>query len=234
MIMKRLLLTLTISALFVVCASAQNPYFGVKAGLNLSKMVLKDNTGQQSKFLNFSPGFNAGVTMDYRIIPELTVNASLLISQKGYSERKVEEFQGESISSFEALQLYYVELPIYAKHELDLGALDVFVGAGGFVSYGYWGKYRWRREGGGETEWGSGDVYWGDDPDLHDFKTWDYGVSVNGGIKFENFVLDFGYNYSLPNIAANTDNGQIARNRVIYASFNYFFSRFYKYQEGNY
>lgn len=234
MIMKRLLTALSLLVLFALNTSAQNPYFGLKAGVNFSKMVLKDNSGRQSKLLNYSPGFNAGVTMDYRIIPEVTVNASLLITQKGYAERNVEDFQGETIKSFEALQLYYVELPIYAKHEIDLGALDVFVGAGGFVGYGYWGKYRWRREGGGEVEWGKGDVYWGEDPDLHDFKYWDYGVSLNGGVKFENFVLDFGYNYSIPNISANTDNGQVARNRVLYASFNYFFSRFYKYQEGNY
>lgn len=230
----RIVLIIIIGALFFTGAIAQNPYFGVKGGFNLSHMTLRDDDGLQSKRFNVSPGFNVGFTMDYRIIPELTINTSVLVSTKGYSERREEEFQGVNITSLETLQLYYAELPIYVKYEFDLGAVDVFVGAGGFVSYGYWGKYRWRREGGGEVEWGKEDVYWGDDPDVDDFKNLDYGVSLNGGVKFENYVLDFGYNYSLANITANTDNGQIAKNRVLYVSISYFFSSFYKYSEGNF
>ena len=234
MFKQRTTTTLLLIVFFQALVIAQNPYFGVKAGANFSRMVLKDNDGTQTKFFNFSPGFNVGLTMDYRIIPELTVNASLLLSSKGYSERRVEDFQGVSVKSLEAAQLFYIDLPIYAKHEFDLGVIDLFAGAGGFVSYGYWGKYRWRREAEGESEWGKQDINWGSDPDLHDFKNLDYGVSLNGGVKFDQFVLDFGYNFSLANIAANDDNGQEARNRVIYVSLNYFFSSFYKYAEGNF
>lgn len=230
----RTFLVIAVMSLYVHEVSAQNPYFGVKGGLNMSHMKLSDNSSVESKFFNFSPGFNAGGTMDYRIIPELTVNVSIMVSQKGYSERRVEEFQGVEVKSIEALQLYYAELPIYFKHEVDFGKVDVFVGLGGFVSYGYWGKYRWRREGGGEVEWGKDDVNWGDDPDIHDYTELDYGASVNGGVKFDRYVLDFGYNYSLPNIAANNDIEQVAKNRVLYVSFNVFFSRFYKYNEGSY
>ncbi len=213
---------------------AQNPYFGVKAGLNLSHMVLKNNDTKFTNALNISPGFNAGLTMDYRIIPELTINASLLISNKGYLKTSKEDFQGASIKSIERLSLYYVEFPLYVKYEFQLGMVDVFAGAGPFVSYGYWGKYRWQRKGGGETEWGKSDVLWGENPEEDDFVNLDYGAGITVGGKWNNFVLDIGYHYSIPNISANTENGMYARNGVLFASVSYFFSRFYKYAEGNF
>jgi hypothetical protein len=197
-------------------------------------MVVKDNNNKQASLLNLSPGINVGATMDYRVIPELTINASLLFSTKGYMKRTKEDFQSVTIKSVERLTTFYIELPLYAKYEFYIEGIKSFAGIGPFVGYGYWGKYNWRREGGGETEWGKEDVYWGEDPDKHDLLNWDYGVGLTFGGKIDNFVLDLGYHFSIPNISTNTDNSQVKRNAVVFVSVSYFFSKFYKYSEANY
>ncbi len=213
---------------------AQNPYLGVKAGFNLSTMTWTDDTGDQLEGLNLSPGFNFGGTMDYRLMPELTLNASLVLTTKGYRKRYSEEFQGVTVDSRERLTLYYIELPVYAVYEFEVFGLDLIAGLGPFVSYGYWGKYSWKREGGGEEESEKGDVYWGTNPDTDDLVHIDYGAGIKVGGKYENFVLDLSYQYSIPNIAADTQNGKVIRNSVFSVSLSYFFSMFYPYNEANY
>jgi hypothetical protein len=215
-------------------AFTQNPYFGVKAGFNMSHFTLKDNDRRYTKDFNLKPGFNAGVVLDYRIIPELTLNSSLLVSSKGYLERRTETFKGVTVKSTYRQTLMYFELPVYLKYEFELGLFDVFAGGGGFVAYGYWGKNKWTRKGGGETEEEKSDVYWGNDPAVHDYVNLDYGVGIVVGIQVENFVLDIGYNYSIANISTDKENGRVARNGVFFASVSYFFSPFYRYAEGNF
>ncbi|QQS52527.1 MAG: PorT family protein [Bacteroidota bacterium] len=219
---------------FFMVLKAQNPYFGVKAGFNLSHMSIKNDDGDQLEGLNLAPGFNLGGTMDYRLMPELTINASLVLTTKGYRKRYSEEFQGVTIDSRERLTLYYIELPVYALYEFDFVGLDMIAGLGPFVSYGYWGKYSWKREGGGEEETGKEDVYWGTNPDTDDLVPFDYGAGIKVGGKYENFVLDVSYLYSIPNIAADIQYGRVVRNSVFSASVSYFFSMFYPYDEANF
>lgn len=219
---------------FFIVIKAQNPYFGVKGGLNLSTMVHQDESGDQLEGLNLAPGFNLGGTMDYRLMPELTINASLVLTTKGYRKRYSEEFKGVTIDSRERLTLYYIELPVYAVYEFELFSLEMIAGLGPFVSYGYWGKYSWKREGNGEEETEKGDVYWGTNPDTDDLVPFDYGAGIKVGGKYENFVLDVSYQYSIPNIAADTQYGKVVRNTVFSASLSYFFSMFYPYDEANF
>lgn len=228
------LFALILFASYSSITAAQNPYFGVRAGLNLSHMQLDNTEGRSTGGTQLAPGLNIGGTMEYRIIPELSITTNLMFTTKGYSRRYKDNFQGVEIKSREQLLLFYFELPVYAKYEFQVFGVKAFAGLGPFVSYGYWGKYLWHREGGGETEWGREDVYWGTDPEEHDLVNLDYGVGLTVGGKLDNFVLDLGYHYSIPNISSATDQGQIARNGVGFISVSYFFSRFYKYGEGNY
>jgi hypothetical protein len=229
---KRTYLLSVLALLVSLYSSGQNPYFGIKGGMNLSHMTLKNSDGKLIKGFNLSPGFNIGATMDYRVRPALTINASLLVSSKGYQQHTKEDFQGVEIKSTEKLMLFYVDVPIHIRYEFELGFGDFFAGGGPYIAYGYWGKYRWYRTGGGETEWDKADVYWGTNPDTDDFINLDYGASLSVGGKLDNIVLEIGYNLGLKNISSNTDNGQIARNGVVFVSVSYFFSRFYKYNEG--
>ncbi len=221
--------------LFTTKVFSQNPYFGIKAGANFSHMKYNDGDGTKTNGIAILPGVNAGITMDYRLIPEMTITANLMFSTKGYMQHETDDFYGIEINSTEQMLLFYIELPIYAKYEFEIGrSFKSFVGLGPYVGYGYWGKYLWRREGGGDTEWDKEDIYWGDDPDSDDFENIDYGAGLTLGAKFDNIVLDIGYHYGLRNISTDTDDGKIARNGVAFISVSYFFSRFYKYSEGNY
>ena len=212
----------------------QNPYLGAKAGLNLSTMFIKDNNGKLSEDISFTPGFHAGPTVDYRITPSVTLNASLLLSSKGYLEITEEEFLGENIKSTTNLYLLYLDFPLFVKYEFSVFGINAVAGGGPYVSYGFYGKYRWKRKGGGETENSKEDVFWGDNPDTDNFLNLDYGLGLAVGGKLDNIMLEVGYNMGLANISTTTDNGQIVKNGVISISFSYFFSKFYKYAEGSF
>jgi hypothetical protein len=212
----------------------QNPYLGAKAGLNLSTMYIKDINGELSEDIGYTPGFHAGPTVDYRATPSITLNASLLLSSKGYLEITEEEFLGENVKSTTNLYLLYLEFPLFVKYEFTVLGIDVFAGGGPYVSYGFYGKYRWIRKGGGETENSKEDVFWGDNPDTDNFIPLDYGFGLTFGGKLDNILLEAGYNLGLENISTTTDNGQVVKNGVAFISFSYFFSKFYKYAEGRF
>ncbi len=227
-------LTLFFGLLFSVTIFSQNPYFGLRVGANFSHMQYNDGDGTKTNGIAILPGVNAGVTMDYRLMPEMTLTTNLMFSTKGYMQHEQDDFYGIDINSTEQMILFYIELPVYVKYEFTIGSLKSFAGLGPYVGYGYWGKYIWRREGGGDTEWDKEDIYWGSNSDTDDFENIDYGAGLILGAKYDNIVLDFGYHLGINNISTDTDDGKVARNGVAFVSVSYFFSRFYKYSEGNY
>lgn len=120
------LAVLVAAFVFVVPSQAQVK-FGVKAGLNLSSVSLKDvgsNLGGDNR-----TGFFAGVTADVTIpLAGLGVDASLLYDNKVTGISVVDENGVESSSN---KTLHYVALPINVKYTLGLSSLaSVYVATG--------------------------------------------------------------------------------------------------------
>lgn len=76
----------------------------INAGLNLSNMVIKDNSKIYSKDYIMNPGFHAGVTYEYEISKMFMVETGLLLSTKGFKQNETQ-----------TLNLYYLVIPYNGK-----------------------------------------------------------------------------------------------------------------------
>ena len=153
-------------SLFCIQTNAQT--FGLKAGLNLSNMLEKDDDDTYSNDYKMNPGFHIGGTVDVPISDILSFESGLLLTTKGFKYE--EEEMGISIKA--KANLYYLDIPLTLKasHELSEG-LKMFGAVGPYVGIGLSGKIKATVEYQGDEETDEEDVKWGSDEDNDDLMT---------------------------------------------------------------
>ncbi|GHT23591.1 hypothetical protein AGMMS4957_15340 [Bacteroidia bacterium] len=182
--MKKVILIMAV-ALSAATVSAQGLKFGVTAGLNLSTF-----SGDGTDDLKFTPGFQAGVVVDYALTESFSIAPELLFAQRGAKEER----NGGS----QTMTLNYLQLPINATYKLALGDSKLLVFAGPYVGYGLSGTAKW--EGGGES--GSNDIKFGSD---EMFKALDFGLNIGAGYQIGSIYAKVQYNLGLANISNDDD-----------------------------
>jgi len=110
-------------------------------------------------------GYHAGVVVEFPLGGNFCLQPSVLYSAKGskYS------IMGEKMEAAPT----FIDVPINLMYKFDLGAVKLFLGAGGYVSYGIGGKVEYNGE--------SADITWGSD-DNSDMKPLDYGLNGLAGL----------------------------------------------------
>lgn len=189
--------------------------FGVKAGFNLSNMLMKDNDYNYSKEMKFKmkPGFNFGPTLELPISDKISFETALLLSTYGV---KAEYNYGEGTTKG-SLNTLYLTLPLTAKAKVDLGGQQLFVALGPYLGYGLSGKYK---EDGSPDQ----DVKWGSSSS-DDFKPFDFGLHVGAGIEIKAIEVGITYDLGLANFAVSTENGYKEMNRLLALSIGYKFGK---------
>ncbi|MBQ8592700.1 MAG: PorT family protein [Bacteroidaceae bacterium] len=128
--MKKILSTLMVAvALLFVAAPAQAQFsWGIKGGVNLSKVDFSDAPANL-KADNFT-GFFVGPMAEFTLpIVGLGIDGSLLYSQTGISFTGDDEETGDKID--ETLKSHSIEIPINLKYSIGLGKLaSVYAAAG--------------------------------------------------------------------------------------------------------
>lgn len=128
--MKKILSTLMVAvALLFVAAPAQAQFsWGIKGGVNLSKVDFSDAPANL-KADNFT-GFFVGPMAEFTLpIIGLGIDGSLLYSQTGISFTGNNEETGDKID--ETLKSHSIEIPINLKYSIGLGKLaSVYAAAG--------------------------------------------------------------------------------------------------------
>lgn len=103
---------------------AQSPIrLGVKAGLNVPNIIKGDGDNDFKTKVN--PGFNAGVTLDIKLIEGLAFTPEILYATKGY---KAETAFGEFTQT-----THFIDVPILAS--INLGGSGLNLVAGPQVSF---------------------------------------------------------------------------------------------------
>ena len=205
------------AALASLSSSAQT--FGVKAGLNLSNMVVKDDDETYSDDFKLKPGIHIGGTAEFEINDMVSFEPGALISMKGY-RTKEEEGDAKYVGSY---NLTYLEIPLNAKATFDLGSIKAFGFAGPYIAVGLAGKAKSKVTIDGDTEKDSESVEWGSDDDKT--KRLDFGLNIGAGAQLtDEMSLSLSYGLGLGNLSNNTDNGAKVKNRVIALSFGYKFN----------
>jgi outer membrane protein W len=197
--------------------------FGVKAGLNLSNMLVKDDDDTYSDDFKMNPGFHAGLTVDFPITEVFSFETGLLASTKGYKISEEETIAGETFEIEGKLNLLYLDIPLTGKVSFDIGGAKIYGAFGPYVGVGLTGKSKSEITVGGETEEEEEDIEWGSDEEGDDLKRLDYGLTVGAGVEISAIQIGVSYGLGLAKINPDTSNGAKINNRVIGISVGYRF-----------
>ena len=118
--MKKLILFLGLLAGVAGVANAQETRFGVKAGVSLASITLRNTTG-----VNYLVGANGGVMADFSFSDRLSFHPELLFSQKGV------KFESPNSYPYQ-IRTSYLDVPLLLR--LKVGGL-FFVEAGPQVGF---------------------------------------------------------------------------------------------------
>jgi len=204
-------LVVIIISMYSVQAIAQS--FGVIAGLNLSKMLVKDNDDTYDDNMKMNPGFHVGGTVNLPFSDMFSLESALLISTKGVKYK-----DGNFTSS---INLFYIDLPVMFKALFDVGGVGIYGKVGPYVGVGLSGKMKYDDDGDKETE----TIKWGSDKEKDDFKRLDYGLAVGAGVEINALQIGIGYDLGLANISLYSDDGYKVNNRVFKISLGYRFGQ---------
>ena len=187
--------------------------FGVRAGVNLSKIAYsgsdfdsqdgKDIKDAQKSLTSFSFGGYANIPVSGKF----SIQPGLSLSGKGSKTEAVKEESSYKLKT----SLMYIEVPVNAVFNFD----GFYIGAGPYAAYGIAGKNKLEISGEGESINVEEDVKFGSGEE-DDFKPFDFGANILAGYKLES-GLNFGVNYGLglANLQSQGTSSNKASNRVI-------------------
>ena len=223
--MKNLLKLLIVVIGFTMTTESYAQTFGVKAGLNLSNMLVEDDDDTYSDDFKVNPGFHVGATAEFPITELFSFETGLLLSTKGFKVSEEETFMGETVKYESKLNLIYLDIPLTAKASFDLGGARIYGVFGPYIGMGLSGKNKFEITAMGETETEEEDIKLGSDEDEDDVKRLDFGLTMGAGVEISSIQIGLSYGLGLANISPYTDGGSKISNRVLGISVGYKFGR---------
>ena len=201
-------------------AYAQTISYGVKAGLNLSKLTSSGNGGSVSS--ETLAGFHLGGIVDFKF-QSFSIQPGILFSTKGGSTSVTSSgtnggiFTG-SISAKTTLD--YIEVPVNFLYRSVAGNGNIFIGAGPYIAFGVSGKSTLDTNINGQPDHQSENVKFGSADG--EIKNPDFGINALAGYQLNNgFAISAGYGLGLTNLS-NKDNSKV-KNQGFNFSLGYFF-----------
>jgi len=220
---------LKIALLFSVClcilSEASSQSFGIKAGLNLATMLAKDDDETYSENAKMMPGFHVGATVEIPITDLLSIEPGLIMTTKGIKIVEEDTYQGDTYKFTSQMNSYYIDIPVNLRIGYDLGTAKIVGLFGPYFGVGLSGKTKSTYEGGGESDTDEDEIEWGNDPEEHDMKRPDYGITFGAGAQFSALEVIVSYALGLANISTYQDDGATFQNRVLMISFAYKFGQ---------
>ncbi len=197
--------------------------FGIKAGLNLSNVLVKDDNHSYSEDFKMNPGFHVGLTAEFPFTDIFSFEGALLVSTKGFKVSEEDSFFGQTIK-YEAKQnLFYIDVPLTGKATFDFDGIKVYGAFGPYIGLGLVGKSKAKVTIADETETEEEDIKWGSDKYESDVKRLDFGLTIGAGVEINAIQVGLTYNLGLANISPYSDGGYKINHRVIGISLGYKF-----------
>ncbi|MGJ7032979.1 porin family protein [Niabella hirudinis] len=122
---------------------------GVRAGVNLSNLTIKDADGKTVDGAKLTPGFNAGLTFDIPVADEFYVQPGALFSMKGAKLEKnaheyfnANDYAPAAAGDYTRLNTYNLEVPVNFIFKPAAGNGNLLIGAGPYFSYALGGNFK--------------------------------------------------------------------------------------------
>jgi hypothetical protein len=197
---------------------------GVKAGLNLSNVLMKDNATTYSSDYKMNPGFNVGVMVDFPMGGVFSIEPGFLISTKGYKdEYKYDDHPNGTVTIKHKTNSYYLDIPVNAKASFNTGDVKIYGLFGPYLGIGLTGKTTVENTDNTGTNKEEKNIDWGTDPDTDLLKRFDFGLTFGAGGEYRSVFLEVTYGLGLVNISSNAEDGFKINNRVLGVSVGYRF-----------
>ena len=213
--MKNLVKLLIVVFIVTMVSESFAQTFGVKAGLNLSNQLFKDDDNTYSEDFKMNPGFHIGTIAEFPITEIFSFETGLLLSTKGFRFSREETFLGETIELIHKNNLNNLDIPLTAKVSFNVGGAKIYGAIGPYLGMGLFGKIK-------ATETEEADIEWGSD-DKADYKRFDFGLFAGAGVEINSIQIGLSYGFGLANISSVTEHGSKINNRVLGISVGYRF-----------
>ncbi|SDL24826.1 Outer membrane protein beta-barrel domain-containing protein [Catalinimonas alkaloidigena] len=217
---KYFLLTTGISLLASASSFAQLS-IGPTGGVNLAHHRMHFDEGETPETqLLLQP--TAGVAVDVKLLPLLSLQPQFLYSGKGTAYTLNEDVEGYSRT-----KVSYLEVPVNAVLSVGLSEAQFQFFAGPYASLAVYGKNKYdyasdlfgvkMRVSDDETlQFGDGDNY--------DLRSFDYGMNFGIGVRSNHVQLQTGYSLGMQNLVADEESRQhnTIENGAIHARLTFF------------
>jgi hypothetical protein len=194
--------------------------FEIKAGVNLSTMLSKDDRSTYSGDYTLTPRLLFGVTSEIPINQLFSIESGLLFSSKGYKLEKDYALYptSEPVPVYAKSVLNYFEIPVSIKFSHSILGLPLYGVLGPYAAIGINGKNIIDIYSGGKSE---RTVYKNHFDSNGLWKRLDYGLQAGAGIQFGKYVFGLNYSYGLANISRHSPH--VEKNRIIGLTLGYKF-----------
>ena len=155
-------------------------------------------------------GFHVYPFIEYSFSDLFAIDAGLNFQSRGYSI--IEDNFKRRFTSL------YIDIPINAKFNFDLGSVKLFCNVGPYVAFGIGGTVYTKTTIGNYTTTARRDIDWGDD-----LKSTDYGLNIGVGLDINNFIVGLNYGWGIANLSTIDDDHNKANNYVLSISLGYKF-----------
>lgn len=231
--MKKIVLLLTVFALFNTKGNAQEVSFGAKAGLNLAGMTYSgEGTDAINDASKMRTAFHLGGMAELKLSDFISIQPELLFSSQGSKMDESEEKTTTTgpittVSKSETKMTMitnYIAVPVMGKFYVAEGlGLEVGPQIGFLMSAKSKGESSTSVQITGQDTITSNNSY--DEDAKEDVNSIDFGMNAGVSYKLES-GLNFGarYNFGFSNIAKDAGDDFKAKNNVIQISVGYFFN----------
>ena len=216
----RCCLVLVLLSLFPLVSFSQT--FGLKAGYSLSDMLMKDGGDNVSDELSARSGFHFGPTMEFEINENFSIETAFLFTTKGISMSESESVDNVTFSSDLELNLFYMDIPVYAKAYVDFGSVRLYGMLGPYVAAGLTGKIKMEGSAGPGLYSEEDDISWGSGEE-DDLKRLAAGIALGGGVHVHSLLFEVSTHLGLSNLSPHSEYDLIAKNRLFMVTVAYSF-----------
>ena len=189
------------SSFFSTEKSNQPITFGIRGGLNVSSMSLKDDSDLKSR-----AGFNAGVSVDFPILESFYLQSGLYYTVKGYKQ--------EDGDYEEKVNIGYLEIPILASYRYNFSdAAQWQFNFGPYFAVGLNGNDKEKdRRSEYEKKW----------YDYDDTKRFDMGLQIGTGIVLaKHYYVGLAYEFGLISQVKDSDGYYKNRNFMVNVGYQF-------------